>query len=358
MEKKKAVLVLSDGSSYSGQGIGATSIRTGELVFNTSMTGYGEALTDPSYAGQILLMSYPLVGNYGFNKEWTESKKVWVEGFCIRKAESSPHHVKTSTNIDKFLQDAGIGGICDIDTRQIVRKIRNFGVMPSALQVCDEKEKADIGELLLLAKKTDYSKIDFVQKVSEEKVTTHGKGSKKIALIDYGVKGNIIRELNNRNVQVIQFPFNTTAEQIYSYDVDGIVLSNGPGDPARLTFQAEQVKKLFDYPMMGICLGHQILGMAAGSSVYKLKFGHRGANHPVLDKKLNKVFITTQNHGYAVDEKKLPLGWVATHTNLNDNTNEGMEHKSLPIFSVQYHPEAHPGPRDSMYLFDKFVKSL
>ncbi len=358
MARKAAVLVLSDGSAYFGEGLGAPSLRTGELVFNTGMTGYQEALTDPSYAGQILLMTYPLIGNYGLNKEWVESDKVHVEGFCVRQDYGQPHHVRAPQNLDSYLAENGIGGISGLDTRALTRKIREHGVMPAALEVYEEKE-ADITALVEKARATDYSQLDFVEKVTLGQMKKYGSGSKKIALLDCGVKGNIIRELNKRGCEVLVFPAFTKASEIETFGVDGIVVSNGPGDPARLTSIVEQVKILMkDKPLMGICLGHQILGWAAGSKTYKLKFGHRGGNHPVLDLKLNRVAITTQNHGFAVDEKGLGPDWEVTHINLNDNTNEGIAHKSLPVFSVQYHPEAHPGPRDSMFLFDQFVKKL
>ena len=363
-KQKRAVLVLSDGSAYFGEGLGAVGSRAGELVFNTSMTGYQEALTDPSYAGQILLMTYPLIGNYGLNKEWVESEKVHVQGFCVREDYGAPHHVKAPTNLDNYLSDNGVGGLSGIDTRALARKIRNHGVMSSALEVFEGKE-ADISALVAKARSLDYSKLDFVEKVTVGQMKSYipksaGKTvGKKIAMLDLGVKGNIVRELVNRNCQVMVFPAFTTAEELKSFGPSGIVVSNGPGDPARLGKIVEQLKILIkDYPTMGICLGHQLMGWVAGSKTYKLKFGHRGGNHPVLDHKMNRVAITTQNHGYAVDEKGLGPDWEITHTNLNDKTNEGIAHKSLPVFSVQYHPEAHPGPRDSMYLFDKFVKNL
>ncbi len=354
---KKAILVLSDGSVYHGQGLGALSERAGELVFNTSMTGYPEALTDPSYAGQILMMTYPLIGNYGLNKEWVESGRVHVEGFCVRKDYGRPRHEKSESNLDKYLEDNGVPGIAGLDTRAITKKIREHGVMPAALCAYDAKKEADIPALLARAKRTQYSELDYVSKVSVDKMQVHGKGTKKVALLDYGVKGNIVRELNARGCQVLVFPASATAQEIESYDADGILLSNGPGDPARLGDAVREIRKMMDYPILGICLGHQLLGQIAGKT-YKLKFGHRGANHPVLDRELDRVVITTQNHGFSVDEKSLGKDWKATHINLNDRTLEGMAHRSLPIFSVQYHPEAHPGPRDSMYLFDKFVKEL
>ncbi len=358
MLKKKAVLVLADGSAYFANGMGAYGVKTGELVFNTSMTGYQEALTDPSYAGQILLMTYPLIGNYGFNQDWCESQKVWLEGFCTKTYEPNPNHIcnQNSLNLDKYLQDAGVGGIYDLDTRQLTRKIRNHGVIASALEVY-EKEP-DINHLIQLAKKTQYSQIDFVSSSSIKEPKTIGTSGKKVALIDYGAKGNIVRELLARKCQITIYPHDTSAQTIISSSPDGIVLSNGPGDPALLNKQIEQIKQLLDYPIMGICLGHQLLARAIGAKTYKLKFGHRGANHPVLDKIENRVYITTQNHGFAVDENSIPKDWKITHINLNDNTVEGIEHNSLPMFSIQYHPEAHPGPQDSTYLFDKFVSKL
>lgn len=357
-KEKNAVLSLSDGSILKAKGIGACSIKTGELVFNTSMTGYQEALTDPSYAGQILIMTYPLIGNYGFNKEWSESDKVHVEGFCVRRAEGSAHHFKNDTNLDKYLEDAGVPGICDIDTRMLTRKIRDKGVIPTAIQVYEDGETPDLESLKKLAQETDYSSVNFVEKVSKKDIKTYGGGDKKVALFDFGVKGNIIQELNKRDIQVTVFPWDTKAEELESFDFDGVFLTNGPGDPAQMQCPIEQIKKLFDYPMMGICLGNQLLGCASGSKTYKLKFGHRGSNHPVLEKESGEVVITTQNHGFAVDEKKIGKDWEVTHINLNDDTVEGLRHRSLPIFSVQYHPEAHPGPRDSMHLFDRFKKML
>ena len=357
--EKKAVLVLADGAVIYGDGMGAECTRCGELVFNTSMMGYQEALTDPSYAGQILLMTYPLIGNYGISKECAESKKVQVEGFCVKWAENTPHHYKSVMNLDKYLQKNKVGGIYNIDTRMVARKIRNFGVMMSACQVYKEGKEPDIEKLKKMISETVYSNLNFVPEVSTKKREVFGKGGKKVALIDYGVKGNIIRELNKRNVQVIVVPYNASAEEISKLAPDGILLSNGPGDPAILKNEVSEIKKLIGkYPIMGICLGHQLLASAAGAKTYKLKFGHRGSNHPVLDRQLNRVFITTQNHGFAVDANSLPKEWEITHVNLNDKSVEGISHRSLPIFSVQYHPEASPGPQDSGYLIDKFVKML
>jgi len=355
-KEKKAVLVLSDGSVFSGTGFGATCSKVGEIVFTTNMTGYEESLTDPSYAGQILVSTYPLIGNYGTAPEWTESKKMWVQGYAIRKLCDLPHHEMSKSPLHLRMENEGVPGICGIDTRLLVKKIRNAGVMPAC--ICTYEKEADTGQMLQMAKKLDYSKINFVEKVSVGKATSFGKGSKKVVLIDYGAKMGIVRELNMRGVEVIVVPYNTPAEEIMAFSPKGILLANGPGDPALLVKESEEVKKLYDLPLFGICLGNQVLAKSAGAKTFKLKFGHRGGNHPVLDLKENKVTITTQNHGYAIDEKSLPAEFEVTHKNLTDNTVEGISHKQLPIFAVQHHPEANPGSCDSKHLFDKFVKML
>lgn len=355
--EKKAVLVLSDGSIFFGKGFGATERRVGEIVFTTNMTGYEESLTDPSYAGQILVSTYPLIGNYGMQPEWCESSQMQVEGYAIRELCASPAHVKSTSNLGKRMEDAGIPGIWGIDTRFLTRQIRKTGVMPACLSVYDKQE--DTQELLSMARELDYSKVNFVEKVSVGEAKSYGKGGKKVVLVDYGVKMGIVRELNKRGVEVVVVPFSTSAEEMLSFSPNGILASNGPGDPALLGKESGELRKLFGkLPIFGICLGNQLLGQAAGGKTYKLKFGHRGGNHPVLDIKANKVMITTQNHGFAVDEKTLPAGFEVTHRNLIDGTVEGIAHRELPIFAVQYHPEANPGPCDSKYLFDKFVKML
>jgi carbamoyl-phosphate synthase small subunit len=352
----KATLVLSDGTIFRGQGFGAQATRVGEIVFTTNMTGYEEGLTDPSYAGQILVTTYPLVGNYGICNEWAESERMQVEGYAIRQLCDKPHHVKSSKSLQQRMEAAGLPGICGIDTRELVRHIRNKGVMPACLSVHDKD--ADEAALLEKAKALDYSKINFVEKVSVGKAASFGKGSKKVVLIDYGVKMGIVRELNKRGVEVVVVPWNAKAEEILSFSPKGVLASNGPGDPSLLMAQTEELKKLFHLPIFGICLGNQLLGQAAGARTYKLKFGHRGGNHPVLDIRQNRVIITTQNHGFAVEEKGLGREWAATHRNLTDGTVEGIMHKELPIFAVQYHPEANPGPCDSKYLFDRFVAMI
>lgn len=355
--EKKAALVLSDGSVFFGKGFGATAKRTGEIVFTTNMTGYEESLTDPSYTGQILVSTYPLIGNYGTQAQWCESSKMQVEGYAIRELCVSPHHVDSTKSLEARMESGGIPGVWGLDTRLLVRKIRNSGVMPACLEVYEGS--ANTSEMLELAKKLDYSKINFVEKVSVGTAESFGKGSKKVVLADYGAKMGIVRELNKRGCEVIVVPFNTDADEMLSFSPDGIMASNGPGDPALLVKESQQLKKLFGkVPLFGICLGNQLLGQAAGAKTYKLKFGHRGGNHPVLDIKANKVVITTQNHGFAVDERTMPSEFEVTHRNLSDGTVEGIAHKELPVFAVQYHPEANPGPCDSKYLFDKFVDML
>ena len=349
---KKAALLLSDGSRYGGEGFGACATKTGELVFNTSMQGYQEALTDPSYAGQILTMSYPLMGNYGINEGDFESGRIWVEGFVVREASGHYFHRKAVESLDAFLTEYGVPGISGIDTRALVKKMRVDGVVPSSLTVY-EGECDEIPEVSF-----DYSSINFVEKVSCKKPEAHipKEAEKKVVLLDLGVKRNIIRELNWRGVGVISFPWNTTEAEVRSYEPDGILVSNGPGDPALLTNTHSLIRSLSDLPMFGICLGHQCIAHAFGGDTKKLKFGHRGSNHPVYDKEKKKVLITTQNHGFAVD--KMPEGFRLTQIELNDKTVEGMRHESKPIFAVQYHPEASPGPHDAAYFFDEFKNLL
>lgn len=349
----KAVILLEDGTMLHGKGFGAESISQGELVFNTSMTGYQEALTDPSYAGQILMMTYPLIGNYGINKTDFESEKIHVAGFAVRHQSTDFFHRESNKTIHEFLAENNIPGITDIDTRFLVRKIRTVGVMPAVVATYN-------GEFNPSKLNVDfnYSSINFVEKVTTKEPKVFGKGNKKIVLIDYGVKKGIVNELVARDCQVIVVPSFASTDEIKSYEPDGILLSNGPGDPAILVDAHKTIQQLLDYPIMGICLGHQLLAHAFGGKTFKLKFGHRGANHPVFDKQTEKVAITTQNHGFAVDRENLPDDLSITHTNLNDETVEGMQHIKKPIFSVQYHPEANPGPHDSKYLFDKFVKMI
>ncbi|MEK6982282.1 MAG: glutamine-hydrolyzing carbamoyl-phosphate synthase small subunit [Candidatus Micrarchaeota archaeon] len=356
----KAVLVLKNGSIFYGNGFGVVAQKTGELVFNTSMVGYQEALTDPSYAGQILLMTYPLVGNYGTNETDFESDKVHLEGFVLREDDEVTYHRKTTKTLDTFLKENNTPGISGIDTRAIVRQVRSEGVMPAIIKTYQSNETVDVKKLIEELN-FNYSAVNFVEKVSIKEPKVYGKESDRtVVLIDYGAKLNIIRELVKRNLKVIVVPHNTSFEKICAYTPLGVFLSNGPGDPKMLTNEHAVIRKLIEnnYPIMGICLGHQLIGHALGGTTYKMKFGHRGSNQPVLDKIRNKVVMTTQNHGYAVDNTKIPDDLELTHVNINDGTNEGMRHKSKKVFSVQYHPEACPGPNDSKYLFDDFVKNL
>ena len=355
-DRLRAALVLSDGTVLHGKGFGAAGERVGELVFTTNMTGYEECLTDPSYAGQILISTYPLIGNYGTRPDWTESRKMHVEGYAIRELCREPRHSESKSALHQRMEEQGVPGIWGIDTRSVVRHVRNFGVMPAC--ICTYEEKLDIEPLLEKAKALDYSRINFVEKVSVGKAESFGKGDKKVVLLDYGVKMGIVREMNRRNAEVVAVPWNTGAEEILSFSPKGIIVSNGPGDPAMLKKQSDELKKLMHLPMFGICLGNQLLGQAAGAKTYKLPFGHRGGNHPVMDLREKRVIITTQNHGFAVEEKGLGREWGVTHRNLTDNTVEGIAHKELPIFAVQYHPEANPGPCDSKYLFDRFVAMI
>ncbi len=349
----RAVLALKDGTVLHGAGFGAEGERTGELVFNTSMTGYQETLTDPSYGGQILLMTYPLIGNYGVNKEDNESDRIHAPGFVVRELSPDFQHRSAEGSVDSFLKKNGVPGICGVDTRFLVRRIRSKGVMPAI--IATSTGKIDVEKLLSKLEGFDYSATDYVAEAGVNEPKIFGNGNpKKVALLDFGVKMGIVRELVKRGCEVHVLPAYSSTEDVKALEPDGIMLSNGPGDPAVVTGIHKTVKELAGFkPMFGVCLGHQVLAHAFGGNTFKLKFGHRGSNHPVLDLERNRVAITTQNHGFAVD--KIPKGFELTHTHLNDGSIEGMRNKELEIFSVQYHPEASPGPHDSGYLFDEFV---
>lgn len=352
----KAVLALKDGTVIHGTGFGAKTEMLGELVFNTSMMGYQEALTDPSYGGQILLMTYPLIGNYGVNKSDNESSRVQPSGFAIRELSDDYEHRDSIKNLDLFLKEHKVPGIHGIDTRFIVRHIRDKGVMPAILATSDEE--LDVKKLIAKMQGFDYSAIDFVSKVSTKSCEIFGKGNKKkIALIDYGVKMNIIRQLVERGCEVHRLPCSSTVDDIKKIEPDGILLSNGPGDPAILTNAHSVIKKLGGvYPILAICLGHQLLAHAFGGNTTKLKFGHRGSNHAVMDISAKKTYITTQNHGFAVS--KIPENFELTQINVNDKSVEAMGSTAKNIISIQYHPEACPGPHDTRFLFDEFMKML
>jgi len=355
-----AVLALKDGTIFEGKGFGALKETAGEVVFNTSLVGYEESLTDPSYKGQILTLTYPLIGNYGVRKDSFESEKVQVEGFVVREFQEFYSHRKAVKSISQFLKEFDIPGISGIDTRMLTKKIREHGVINGALVTSEEK--IDAQEVLEKAKKlTDYSSIDLLPKVSVKKPEfIDAKGEKTIALIDTGVKLSIIRNFVKRGVNVYRLPYNTKPQEVKDLKVNGLFLANGPGDPEMAVDAIKLVKELqSEMPITGICLGNQIVGLALGGKTYKLKFGHRGTNQPVKNLRENKVYITSQNHGFAVDANSLDgTGLSVSHVNLNDGSVEGMKHKTLPIQTVQMHPEANPGPWDIENIFDKFVKDL
>ncbi len=352
----KGVLALEDGTFIEGIGFGAEKEVFGEIVFNTAMTGYEEAFTDPSYAGQILIMTYPLIGNYGFSPKSGESPKIQIQGLVTKEPAFSSYRRK---NLIKYLTTAGIPGIGGIDTRALTLKIRYYGTMKAIL--ANTKKSLNRREILERIKKLPYPDTEnLVRKVSCPKIIFHrNHHKKKILLIDCGCKKSIITNLLKFS-SVIQAPYNITFETIRKINPSGIVISNGPGNPAHpeiLSTTVQTVKKLLGlYPIFGICLGHQILGLALGLRTYKLKFGHRGVNHPVKSLENNKVFITSQNHGYALTRssniKEIEFNWV----NVNDGTVEGMVHRVLPIISVQFHPEGSPGPNDTTFLFQRFIE--
>ncbi len=346
------IIYLEDGSLYKGKGFGKVGTSVGELVFNTSMTGYQEILTDPSYAGQIINMTYPLIGNYGVNAEENESKKIFAKGFIVKNISSNPSNYKSEKQIDEMLKSMDIVGIYDVDTRSITKKIRNSGVLKCVISNEDlsiEELKKHLNEYALHD--------DWMKKVGTKEILHIPGDGYKVAVMDYGIKGNIINNLKERNCDLTIFPYDTSYEEIMKINPDGVFLSNGPGDPKEATEAIEMVKKIMkEIPTFGICLGHQILALAVGGDTYKMKYGHRGGNHGVYDKDKDKAYITSQNHGYAVDPESIKdKDMIVTHINLNDNTIEGMKHKNLPVFSVQFHPEGAPGPGDSAYLFDKFI---
>ena len=355
-EKMKAFLILEDGHVFTGRSIGSTREAVSEIVFNTSMTGYLEVLTDPSYAGQAVVMTYPLIGNYGICYEDMESDRPWLDAFIVRELSRMPSNFRSEDTIQNFLEKNDIPGICGIDTRALTKILRESGTM-NGMITTDENYNMDE----VMKKLKAYSTGDEVSKVScREKKVLPGDGY-KVALLDLGAKKNIARSLNERGCEVTIYPSSTTAEEIIASRPDGIMLSNGPGDPKACVQVIKEIRKLYEteIPIFAICLGHQLMALATGADTFKLKYGHRGGNHPVKDMETGRVYISSQNHGYAVDPESLdPQVAVPAFTNVNDGTNEGLKYVGKNIFTVQYHPEACPGPQDSSYLFDRFLKMM
>lgn len=354
-EQMKAFLILEDGTVFTGTSIGSTRDMISEIVFNTSMTGYLEVLTDPSYAGQAVVMTYPLIGNYGITPDM-ESLKAWPDGYIVRELSRMPSNFRCEGTIQDFLKKYDIPGIAGVDTRALTKILREKGTMNGMITT---NENYDLDEVI--SKLKNYKVEGVVSKVTcAEKYVLEGTG-KKVALLDLGAKKNIAKSLNDRGCEVTVYPADTTADEIIASNPDGIMLSNGPGDPAECTSIIKEIKKLYetDIPIFAICLGHQLMALATGGITYKLKYGHRGGNHPVKDLQTGRVYISSQNHGYVVDEDKIdPNVAVPAFKNVNDGTNEGLAYVGKNIFTVQFHPEACPGPQDSGYLFDRFLEMM
>lgn len=351
----KRQLILEDGTVFVGTGFGSMKEIEGEVVFNTGMTGYQEILTDPSYCGQIVTLTYPLVGNYGINRDDFETIRPSVHALIVKEAAEYPSNWRSEETLDHFLQFHQIPGLADVDTRKLTRLIRKYGTLKG--KICDME--VNVAEVVASLKKTTFA-TDQVKRVSTSTpYASPGRGY-RVVLVDFGMKHGILRELNHRDCDVIVVPYNTTAEEILRLNPDGIMLSNGPGDPKDVPEAVDMITGLLGkVPTFGICLGHQLFALACGGNTEKLKFGHRGSNHPVKELSTGKVAITSQNHGYTVEENSLNGKPVeVTHVALNDGTIEGLKHKEYPAFTVQYHPEASPGPEDANHLFDQFLAMI
>jgi carbamoyl-phosphate synthase small subunit len=366
--RKTALLALADGRVFRGESLGAEGEATGEVVFNTAMTGYQEIMTDPSYKGQIVVMTYPLIGNYGINDEDVESRRPWVEGFVVKEASPTPSSWRGRRTLDEYMREQRIVGIQGIDTRALTRHLRDHGAQEGVISTEEvdpkrlgDKAKASPGLIGRdLVREVTVSTPHGWDEATWDRVRGYGEPAAprfKVVAFDSGIKRNILRQLVSVGCAVTVAPASTPAAAVLEQKPDGVFLSNGPGDPEGVPYLIEAGRGLLGkVPIFGICLGHQILALAAGGSTYKLKFGHHGANHPVKDLATGKVEITAQNHGFAVDPESVKAhGLDLSHVNLNDGTCEGLRHRELPVFSVQYHPEASPGPHDANYLFRRFV---
>lgn len=354
----KSFLILEDGTVFTGTHIGAPKEVISEIVFNTSMAGYLEVLTDPSYAGQAVCMTYPLIGNYGICRDDMESKKPWPDGFIVRELSRIPSNFRSDMTIQQFLEEGGVPGIAGIDTRALTRILREKGTMNGMITTDDNYHLEEI-----IPKLKAYTTGKVVERVTcreKYQFSLNGAGL-KVALLDLGAKDNIARSLAARGCDVTVYPAQTTAAEILADAPDGIMLSNGPGDPKECTTIIEEIRKLYesDTPIFAICLGHQLMALATGTDTFKMKYGHRGGNHPVKDLSTGRVYISSQNHGYVVDMEKLdPKVAVPAFVNVNDGTNEGLSYTGKNIFTVQFHPEACPGPQDSGFLFDRFIAMM
>ncbi len=358
---QKAILVLEDGRIFEGTSFGVPGEHYGEVVFNTGMTGYQEVLTDPSYKGQIVVMTYPLIGNYGVNDEDSESRSIWLEGFVVNELCRKPSNWRSEKNLDSFLKEHNIMGIEGIDTRALTKHIREAGAMRAVISTVDQDTQSLIEKVKA---SPDLVGRDLVREVTCEQpyvVMAENEGLHVIVL-DYGLKYSILEQLVDVGCRITVVPADTTAGEIMKLRPDGVLLSNGPGDPAAVTYAIDTIRDLVNIgtlPIFGICLGQQLLGLALGGNTYKLKFGHHGENHPVKDLATGKIEVTVQNHGFCVDIDSLDKNTIEiTHMNLNDSTLEGIRHRELPLFSVQFHPEAGPGPHDARHLFSRFVELM
>ncbi len=360
-EKMAGLLVMADGTVIRASGAGAPGIAVGELVFQTSMVGYQEALTDPSYCGQLLIFTYPLVGNYGVGAAMDQSAHIQARGMIAGELMDSAGHRDTGGNLDDLLRAAEVPALIGADTRFLTRRVRTEGVIAAALAVAPPDRLPVVADLQAQAVAFNYDATDFVAGCSTVAPVWHPPArpdAPRIVLVDYGTKTSTLEHLRASGAGVWVVPARSTAAEILSLQPDGVLLSNGPGDPSALGYAVANVRDLLDagrVPIFGICLGHQLLTLAAGGRTIKMRFGHRGVNQPVLDLDTGRVAVTTQNHGYVVDGAAIPPGYRVTHTNLNDGTVEGIAHLTRPIWGVQWHPEAHPGPTDTRYLLDRFL---